>query len=106
MLKLQKEKRLTVREQFELENLDASLDASTQDFDSTDFFGADGFNYGFDKRGMADDLHNLQEFIRKNRLSKLPGSKYGLYGNKKTPSTSFGTTKRFAPEPGSVDSTS
>ena len=89
-----------MREQFELEHLDAALDANAHD---SSLF-ADGFNYGLDGR-RDEAFGNLQEFVKKNRLTRLPGSKYNLYSQKKEKLT-FGTTKRFAPEPGSVNSVS
>lgn len=60
-----------MREQFELEHLDASLDNG---HDSSPMF-ADGFNYGLDCR-RDEAFGNLQEFVKKNRLTRLPGSKY------------------------------
>lgn len=85
-----------------MEHLDASLDANG--IEASPLFCSDSFNYGFDGR-RDEAFGNLQEFVKKNKLHRLPGSKYNLYGQKKEKST-FGTTKRFAPEPGSVNSVS
>ena len=84
-----------MREQFELEHPDASLAAYGSDRDG-----------GLDLQGRpsADgDAFNLDDLLRKSRFSKISG-KYGLFSAKKQQTTTYGTTKRFAPEPGSIHS--
>ena len=49
-----------------------------------------------------DDAFNLDDLLRKSKFSKFAG-KYGHFATRKQ-QTTFGTTKRFAPEPGSIHS--
>mmetsp|Transcript_16750 Transcript_16750/g.28451 ORF Transcript_16750/g.28451 Transcript_16750/m.28451 type:complete len:735 (+) Transcript_16750:1120-3324(+) len=98
MLKLQREKRLAVREQFEFEHEDASINAGQSLF-------------GFDRSKSDEDAQYLiNDLLKKSKYSKFggfSGSKYmPMYGLKKVCTTTFGTTKRFAPEPGSIHSKS
>lgn len=83
-----------MREQFELEHPDASLAA--YDSDQKDGFDLPG-------RHSVDDAFNLDDLLRKSKFSKISG-KYGHFATKKQQTTTFGTTKRFAPEPGSIHS--
>ena len=86
MIKLQREKRLGVREQFELEHEDASI------------------NYNGERSKSEDELYFASQggmFSDKDRKRKITSNWHAFNSNKKVVST-FGTVKRFAPEPGSV----
>ena len=86
MIKLQREKRLGVREQFEVEHEDASINYNGERSRSEDemYIASSGFTFQAGGRKMINKWTNYQS-------------------NKKVVST-FGTVKRFAPEPGSVHS--
>jgi hypothetical protein len=88
MVKLQREKRLGVREQFELEHEDASVNFT-----------------GEERRNSEDEMYYATQFPKgdKRLTAKWVTMRAARRGfeNKKVVST-FGTVKRFAPEPGSV----
>ena len=96
MLKLQREKRLGIREQFELEHFDSSL------YDNGDYQ-----LMSIERRqsaGDSFDLFNMNQIHGKNKYKKISG-KYSINGLKKQ-KTTFGITKRFDPEPGRIYSQS
>jgi septum formation inhibitor MinC len=91
IIKNQREQRLAVREQFENDHEDASIHVA-----------------GSSERGRSEeDMSMLSEMIKKSRLNKQGKGGYNpASGLKKVQTTTFGTTKRFAPEPGSIHSKS
>jgi hypothetical protein len=77
LLKLQREKRLGVREQFELENFDSSLIG----YDNGDFQAL----MSIERRqsaGDSFDLFNMNSMHGKNKYKKISG-KYTINGLKK-----------------------
>jgi hypothetical protein len=95
MVKHMREKRLGVREQFETEHEDAGIGTST-------------YNYQSDRDHQAE-YFNLDGLLKKSKFNRI-GGKYGGYlpkhNYKKGSKSTFGSVRRFAPEPGSVHSKS
>lgn len=95
MVKQMREKRLLVREQFETEHEDAGIGTST-------------YSYQSDRNGQ-EEYFNLNEMLKKSKFNRI-GGKYGGYlpkhNFKKGSKSTFGSVRRFAPEPGSVNSKS
>jgi len=96
MVKYQREKRLGVREQFELEHEDAGIGTSTGNYHQCD-------------RHNSEEYFNLNDMLKKSKFNRI-GGKYGGYlpkhNYKKGSKSTFGTVRRFAPEPGSAHSKS
>ena len=91
MIKLQREKKLSLREQFELQHDDASING-------------DASYFNFDRKGNDSELANYEMLKNKNR-SKFGGKYIFLLKDyKRKTNSTFGTVQRFAPEPGSVHS--
>lgn len=85
-IKAKREEKLAIREKFEHEHIDASI------------------NYinSSEEQKSDEEVYNLDMIIRKTKFKgKLGG--VPLYSQRKHVST-FGTVKRFAPEPGSTQS--
>lgn len=95
MVKHMREKRLGVREQFETEHEDAGISSSTYHCQSD--------------RNSTEEYFNLNDMLKKSKFGRI-GGKYGGYLPKHTfkkgSKTTFGSVRRFAPEPGSVNSKS
>mmetsp|Transcript_40618 Transcript_40618/g.61884 ORF Transcript_40618/g.61884 Transcript_40618/m.61884 type:complete len:141 (+) Transcript_40618:2456-2878(+) len=92
IIKRQREKRLSSREQFEIEHEDAGISQCAG-------------TYG----RPEDELLNINDILKKSKKFMNNGPKFAYMGNqnlKKVCTTTFGTTARFAPEPGSVHSKS
>ena len=83
-LKANKEEKLAIREKFEHEHIDASI------------------NYinSSEEQKSDEEVYNLDMIIRKTKFKGKLGA-VPLYSQRKHVST-FGTVKRFAPEPGST----
>lgn len=76
---------MALREKFEAEHFDANI-----------------LNIGISEEQKSDDeTYNLDFIIRKTKYKGKIGGVPQLYSQKKHVST-FGTVKRFAPEPGSI----
>lgn len=71
-------------------------------------------NFSYDRSKSDEDVMSINNILKRSKYNKFGGTgsqgKYPnympMYGIKKVCTTTFGTTKRFAPEPGSIHSKS